>query len=167
MVESKKPKEKVVAKNLNERGSKMEAPSPSNTKSGGSTLLDFLEQTRFTGIVRGTDVMDKQGRRIVSTFMATFEDSVMTGLSSATFIVDDKGVRKIETDEGIARREVIVKMLSKPVSSLEISRQKPEEAEHSDVKKISLEEWEVAKHVARQILSDGQSNHRHKKSDNQ
>ena len=128
--------------------------------SNASTLYEFLNATRFTGIIRGTDITDRKGERIVTTYMGVFEDSRLTGISAAVHRISSEGVHELRIDGSLAMRETIVKMLLKPVSSLEVVRK--DDIKHlvngnrdSKVKEVPAATWEEAKKLAGQIIQAG------------
>ena len=130
--------------------------SETDNKASHTTLYDFIKENRFTGTVRATDIMNVSGKVIMSTYSATFKDSVLIGFRSSTSIIDGDKSRSVKLDDAVARRELMIKMLLKPLSSLEVVSQNVSTAFTGNGERVAREEWEAVKRLTEQVLEESE-----------
>ncbi len=115
-------------------------------------LIDFLERNKFTGTVRATDVFSRPGKVIVSSYSAAFKSSDLVGFSATTSVRDGKGGRILKLDDELSRRELLLRLLLKPLSDVEITEAAIEETLEGNV--VNKEDWESIRRVAKQIAGE-------------
>ena len=139
--------------------------SAEDKQRGGITLYEFISKERFTGIVRGVDIMSGPNFRVVSKYAAVFRRSELEALSAVTVVFDGSAVHELALSQAsggmsVALRELILKLLLKPVSQLELVSYENLDAsalnEQGHFVAVDRELWSTAKALARSIISSAQ-----------